>query len=247
MLLPRLDADPGAPFPPVARARREPDGLLAFGGDLSPQRLMNAYRHGIFPWFSEGDPILWWSPDPRTVFDTSALHLSRRFRRQMRHSAWTIRVDGDFEAVIAACASTPREGQNGTWILPSMQAAYIELHRLGHAHCVAVFDGARLVGGVYGVHAGPVFCGESMFSHASGGSKIALAALCQLLAEHGVRWLDAQMHTPHLASLGAIRMPRHDYLRALAEPDAGRLPQAGWQGVSSGLRACDVIQRRSVA
>ena len=240
MRLPRLDADPAAPFPPAESARREPDGLLAFGGDLSPQRLMNAYRHGIFPWFSRGDPILWWSPDPRTVFDTSALHLTRRFRRQMRQCAWTIHVDEDFDAVIAACASTAREGQNGTWILPPMQAAYAALHRLGHAHCVAVFDDAQLVGGIYGVHVGPVFCGESMFSHASGGSKVALAALCRLLAEHGVRWLDAQMHTPHLASLGARQMPRHDYLRVLAEPDAGQLPQANWSQLLTGIRACDV-------
>lgn len=241
MHLPRLDPDSAAPFPPADSARRKPDGLLAFGGDLSAQRLMNAYRHGIFPWFSEGDPILWWSPDPRTVFDTGALHLSRRFRRKMRDCTWSIRVDEDFEAVIAACADTPRHDQNGTWILPPMQAAYAELHRLGHAHCVAVFDDARLVGGIYGVHAGPVFCGESMFSLESGGSKIALAALCHLLASHGVRWLDAQMHTPHLASLGAIQMPRHEYLSALAEPDAARLPHAGWHSLLAGIRASDIV------
>lgn len=241
MYLPQLDPDPGTPFPPVAHARRKPDGLLAFGGDLSPQRLMNAYRHGIFPWFSEGDPILWWSPDPRTVFETDALHLSRRLRRQMRQCDWAIRVDEDFEAVIDACASTPREDQRGTWILPPMRDAYTQLHRLGHAHCVAVFDGERLVGGIYGVHTGPVFCGESMFSHASGGSKIALAALCRLLAGHGVHRLDAQMHTPHLASLGARQMARQAYLKALSEPDPGRLPQASWSHLSGGIRACDVV------
>lgn len=202
---------------------------------------MNAYRHGIFPWFSEGDPILWWSPDPRTVFDTAALHLSRRFRRQMRQCDWTIRVDEDFDVVIAACANTPRQDQNGTWILPPMQAAYAQLHRAGHAHCVAVFDGTRLVGGIYGVHAGPVFCGESMFSHASGGSKIALAALCRLLADHGVRWLDAQMHTPHLASLGAVQMPRQDYLKTLAAPDAGRLPHTRWNRLLPEIPARDVL------
>lgn len=240
MYLPRLDPDPGAPFPPAESARRQPDGLLAFGGDLSPMRLMNAYRHGIFPWFSEGDPILWWSPDPRTVFDTSGLHLSRRFRRQMRACTWTIRVDEDFDAVISACAETPRHDQNGTWILPPMQAAYSELHRLGHAHCVAVFDGTRLAGGIYGVHVGTVFCGESMVSLDSGGSKVALAALCRLLASHGVRWLDAQMHTPHLASLGAMQMPRHAYLEALAEQDPGHLPQASWNGLLAGVRACDI-------
>ena len=239
MYLPRLDAHPDAPFPPAESARREPDGLLAFGGDLSPRRLMNAYRQGIFPWYSEGDPILWWSPDPRTVFDTTNLHLSRRFRRQLRNSPWRIGVDEDFAAVVAACASIPREDQGGTWILPEMQAAYCELHRLGHAHSVAVYDDTRLVGGIYGVHAGTVFCGESMFSRESGGSKLALAALCRLLASHGVHWLDAQMHTPHLASMGALPMSRHAYLRALSEPGASHLPQGDWSQLLPDARAPD--------
>lgn len=217
MHLPRLDPDPTTPFPPPESARRQPDGLLAWGGDLSPTRLMRAYRSGIFPWYSQGDPILWWSPDPRTVFDTGELHLSRRFRRSLRHSDWAIHADRDFAGVVEACASTPRRGQDGTWILPEMARAYVELHRLGHAHSVEVYAGERLVGGIYGVDAGPVFCGESMFSRQSGASRLALAALCRLLAERGVRWLDAQMHTPHLAALGARQIRRSEYLSCLAD------------------------------
>lgn len=229
-LLPELGPDPDAPFPPASQALRHPDGLLAWGGDLSATRLMTAYRNGIFPWYSEDDPILWWSPDPRTVFDTGALHLARRFRRQMRHLHWRIRIDHDFDTVITACAETPRPGQHGTWIDADMQAAYRELHRLGHAHCLAVYDEHdQLAGGIYGIHVGPVFCGESMFSHRSGGSKIALAALCRLLAEHQVRWLDAQFHTPHLASLGALQIPRAHYLQALHTPPTTHLPSGSWQ------------------
>lgn len=228
MYLPRLDADPAAPFPPVVSARTEPNGLLAFGGDLSPLRLMNAFRRGIFPWYSRGDPILWWSPDPRAVFKTSALHLSRRLRRQLRHSTWHVRADHAFPAVLAACAQTVRRGQHGTWILPEMASAYARLHQLGHAHSIEVYDDNRLVGGVYGVLAGPVFCGESMFSRASGASKLALAALCRLLSENGIDWLDAQMHTPHLESLGVLVIPRQNYLEHLEVPVQTDLPQASW-------------------
>lgn len=232
MYLPRLDPNPMAPFPPAEQARREPNGLLAYGGDLSPTRLMNAYRSGIFPWYSPADPILWWSPDPRAVFDTSALHLSRRLRRQMRRSEWTLHADRDFPSVLAACATTPRPNQDGTWILPEMQHAYEQLYRLGHAHSVEVYDGAQLVGGVYGVLAGPVFCGESMFSHKSGASTIALAALCRLLSEHGTHWLDAQMPTAHLITLGVRKIPRRDYLQLLLESDSGRLDEASWDTLS---------------
>lgn len=172
-----LDADPTAPFPPAAQALRDPDGLLAIGGDLAPQRLLNAYAHGIFPWFSQDQPILWWSPDPRMVFRTDALRLSSRFRRQLRSSSWTVRADTAFEQVIDACASVPRAGQDGTWITAQMQQAYIALHELGHAHSLEVFDGTRLVGGIYGVAIGQMFFGESMFSAQSGGSKVALVAL----------------------------------------------------------------------
>ncbi|MCL1527714.1 leucyl/phenylalanyl-tRNA--protein transferase [Xanthomonas nasturtii] len=208
-----LDADPAAPFPPATQALREPDGLLAIGGDLSPQRLLNAYAHGIFPWFSEGQPILWWSPDPRMVFRTDALHLSSRFRRQLRSSSWTVRADTVFDQVIDACASVPRAGQDGTWITAPMQHAYIALHRLGHAHSFEVFDGARLVGGIYGVAIGQMFFGESMFSAESGGSKVALAALAAHLHAEGWPLLDAQVENPHLLTLGAQRLPRAQFLQ----------------------------------
>ncbi|AZR27319.1 leucyl/phenylalanyl-tRNA--protein transferase [Xanthomonas vasicola] len=208
-----LDPDPAAPFPPAAQALRDPDGLLAIGGDLSPQRLLNAYAHGIFPWFSNGQPILWWSPDPRMVFRTDALRLSSRFKRQLRSSSWTIRADTAFEQVINACASVPRPGQDGTWITAPMQQAYIALHRLGHAHSFEVFDGTHLIGGIYGVAIGQMFFGESMFSVQSGGSKVALAALAAYLQAEGWPLLDAQVENPHLLSLGAQRLPRAPFLQ----------------------------------
>ncbi|AZR22828.1 leucyl/phenylalanyl-tRNA--protein transferase [Xanthomonas vasicola] len=208
-----LDPDPAAPFPPAAQALRDPDGLLAIGGDLSPQRLLNAYAHGIFPWFSDGQPILWWSPDPRMVFRTDALRLSSRFKRQLRSSSWTIRADTAFEQVINACASVPRPGQDGTWITAPMQQAYIALHRLGHAHSFEVFDGTHLIGGIYGVAIGQMFFGESMFSVQSGGSKVALAALAAYLQAEGWPLLDAQVENPHLLSLGAQRLPRAPFLQ----------------------------------
>ena len=212
MRIPILGPDPDAPFPPGRSALREPDGLLAAGGDLSPTRLLNAYRHGIFPWFNEGDPILWWSPDPRVVFDTAGFRLPSRFRRTLRASGWRLRADGDFAGVMRACAQAPRPGQDGTWIGPSMLAAYAELHRLGHAHSVEVYAGQRLVGGIYGVAIGRMFYGESMFSAESGGSKAALAGLARRLASWGWPLLDAQVANPHLLSLGARLMARAPFL-----------------------------------
>ncbi len=207
-----LPEDPAAPFPPVEQALRQPDGLLAVGGDLSPTRLLNAYRHGIFPWYSPGQPILWWSPDPRTVFDTAEVRLSSKFRRGLRRSAWTVRADTAFADVIDACASIRRPGQRGTWITLDMRAAYRQLHALGHAHSLEVFDGDRLVGGIYGVAVGRMFFGESMFSAESGGSKVAIAALAHHL--HGWGWplIDAQVENDHLVSLGARRMPRARFI-----------------------------------
>lgn len=213
---PLLPADPEAPFPPGASALRQPDGLLAIGGDLTPQRLLNAYRHGIFPWYSDGQPILWWCPDPRTVFRTDRVRLSSRFRRELRRSPWSVRADTAFEQVIDACAQTPRDGQRGTWITAQMQAAYVELHRRGHAHSVEVFDGERLVGGIYGVAVGRMFFGESMFSAESGGSKVALAALARRLREWGWPLVDAQVENHHLIGLGAESWPRVEFLRTVA-------------------------------
>ena len=211
-----LSPDPTAPFPPAGLALCQPDGLLAVGGDLSPQRLLNAYRGGIFPWFSEGQPILWWSPDPRTVFRTDGVRLSSRFRRTLNHSRWIVRADSRFDEVIAACASAPRRGQDGTWITVEMQVAYQELHRLGHAHSVEVLDGDELVGGIYGVATGRMFYGESMFSAVSGGSKVALAALVHRLHEWGWPLIDAQVENEHLLSLGAELWPRRDFLQVVA-------------------------------
>src|SRR5690606_4634571 len=164
-----LGDDPHAGFPDPERALHEPDGLLAVGGDLSPARLLDAYRHGIFPWFSEGQPILWWSPRTRMVFRPEAVHLSRRFRRGLRGLDWVVRADTAFARVVEACAA-PRPGQDGgTWIVPVMRAAYAELHRLGHAHSIEVYDGDALVGGLYGIAVGRMFFAESMFSARSGG------------------------------------------------------------------------------
>ncbi len=214
--LPLLATDPDAPFPDPHSALREPDGLLAFGGDLSPARLINAYRHGIFPWYSEGQPILWWSPDPRMVFRSDGVHLSRRFRRELRALDWTIRADTAFDRVVLNCAHSPRAGQHGTWITPAMRAAYGELHRLGHAHAIEVWDGALLVGGLYGVAIGRMFFAESMFSAVSGGSKIALAALAAMLREWGWPLFDAQVESPHLVAMGAKTLPRNDFLKVVA-------------------------------
>lgn len=231
--LPLLPADPEAPFPPADGAHRVPNGLLAMGGDLSPARLLNAYRHGIFPWFSEGEPILWWCPDPRMVFDTAAFRLPSRFRRQLRGSGWEIRADTAFNQVMDACATQPRPGQDGTWITRDMRAAYQALHRLGHAHSVEVFAGDALVGGIYGVGIGRMFFGESMFSAVSGGSKAALAGLCRILARAGCPLLDAQVENPHLASLGGRRLPRPAFLAEVARLAAAPLPAGLWAAANT--------------
>lgn len=226
----QLGADPAAPFPPPETALRDPDGLLAIGGDLCTPRLLQAYRAGIFPWSGPGEPLLWWSPDPRTVFDTATFRLSRGNRRALRGCRdWTISVDADFAAVIATCARIPRAGQHGTWITPAMEEAYLRLHREGHAHSIEVRADGELAGGLYGVAVGRMFFGESMFSARPGGSKLALAAACRLLAGHGFPLLDAQVHNPHLGLLGARTLPRREFLREVAR--LGRLPAPGpWRG-----------------
>ena len=236
-----LGDDPHAPFPPAERALRRPDGLLAVGGDLSPPRLLAAYRNGIFPWYSRGDPILWWSPDPRAVFPTDAVRLSSRFRRELRRSRWQARADTAFDAVLDACATTARPGQDGTWILPEMRLAYSRLHRLGHAHSIEVYDGGGvLVGGLYGVAVGRMFFGESMFSAHSGGSKVALAALARRLRGWGWPLLDAQVANPHLSSLGAQAWPRPRFLSEVARlvADPGR--EGAWTGAFGVLEAASL-------
>lgn len=228
--LPWLSSDPQSPFPPVDTALLDPDGLLAAGGDLSPDRLLNAYRNGIFPWYSVDQPILWWSPDPRTVFRLDRpdrVHLSRRFRRQLRASGWVARADTAFTEVIDACACMPRPGQDGTWITAEMRDAYVHLHALGHAHSIEVYDGeGQLAGAIYGVAIGRMFFGESMVSLASGGSKAALAALAARLHNWGWALIDAQVGNPHLQRMGAEAWPRARFMRETQE----QVIRSGWTG-----------------
>ena len=238
--IPFLGPEPDAPFPPVARALREPDGLLAAGGDLHPTRLIAAYRQGIFPWYSDGQPILWWSPDPRNVFATDGVVLSSKFRRQLRRSTWTLRADTCFDEVILACADSPRPGQDGTWISDDMRNAYGRLHRLGHAHSVEVFDGEALVGGIYGVAIGEMFFGESMFSAAPGGSKVALAGLAALLRSWGWPWIDAQVENAHTRLMGSVLMPRTEFLARVATQVARPGRVGAWTGHAGCTAARDL-------
>lgn len=235
----RLADAPDAPFPPAETALRQPDGLLAVGGDLHPLRLLNAYAGGIFPWFSEGEPILWWSPDPRMVFRTDGVHLSSRFRRQLRGSSWEVTADTAFSQVMRACASAPRPGQEGTWISPAMVDAYSQLHDLGFAHSFEVWDRQTLVGGIYGVAIGAMFFGESMFSGASGGSKVALAALARTL--HGWGWplIDAQVENPHLLRMGAEHLPRAPFLQQVRSAVQAPGREAAWTQLVGRVPATD--------
>ena len=229
-MIPWLDGSDA--FPPLELAQSEPNGLLCAGGDLSPQRILAAYRNGIFPWYSPGEPILWWSPDPRMVLVPSEFTAARSLRRTLRKGRAQVRLDGDFPAVIRACASTSRKGQSGTWISDPMQAAYCRLHELGYAHSVETWLDGKLVGGLYGLAIGKMFYGESMFSHATDASKIALAHLARFLETRGFGLIDCQMNTAHLASLGAREIPRREFiarLRALTAtaPASGRWPVDG--------------------
>ena len=201
-------------FPPPAQAQE--DGLLAVGGDLSPARLLLAYRSGIFPWFSEGDPILWWSPDPRCVLFPARLKVSKSMRQTLRSPSWRVTVDTAFAEVVRSCRRAPRPDQDGTWITPTMVAAYVALHEAGHAHSVEVWRDDELVGGLYGVAIGGCFCGESMFARVSNASKVGFIYLVRALEEGGYSMVDCQMHTPHLESLGAEEIDREDFLPLLA-------------------------------
>lgn len=220
---------PPAPvFPPVERALAEPNGLLAAGGDLSPERILAAYRQGIFPWFSAGEPILWWSPDPRMVLFPAEIKISRSLAKVLRNKAYEVRLDTAFAQVMAACAGTPREGQNGTWITTEMQAAYGRLHELGYAHSVETWMDGKLAGGLYGMALGKAFYGESMFSWRTDASKIALAHLCAHLQRQGFGIIDCQMETAHLASLGARPIPRSDFVALLRRFVAADFPPGRW-------------------
>ncbi|MDP2134962.1 MAG: leucyl/phenylalanyl-tRNA--protein transferase [Sulfuritalea sp.] len=208
---------PSPVFPPLESALAEPNGLLAAGGDLSPQRLLAAYRRGIFPWYTAGEPILWWSPDPRMVLLPERLKISRSLAKTLRNANYEVRLDTAFGDVVGACAGKPRDGQAGTWITEEMQQAYCELHRLGHAHSVETWIDGSLAGGLYGMAIGQAFYGESMFADARDASKIALAHLCAYLKLRGFGIIDCQMETRHLASLGATPIPRRDFAARLDE------------------------------
>lgn len=197
-------------FPPLNQALPEPNGLLAAGGDLSPQRLVQAYRHGCFPWFQDGQPILWWSPDPRTVLFPTELHISRSLSKCLRQQRYRVTFDREFARVIQACAA-PRAYADGTWITTPMQHAYLELHRQGIAHSVEVWQHDELVGGLYGLAMGQLFFGESMFSRADNASKVGFATLVSHLKQWGFALIDCQMPTEHLHSFGARAISRKDF------------------------------------
>jgi len=213
-MIPWLDARD--PFPPVTRALTEPNGLLAAGGDLSPERLISAYRSGIFPWYSDDQPPLWWSPDPRMVLIPAEFRIARSLRRRLARRDYAVCADTAFEQVMRACAA-PRPGQPGTWITEEMVSAYGALHRLGYAHSVEIRVDGDLVGGLYGVAMGRVFYGESMFTRATDASKIALAHLVRQIARWEFEMIDCQMKTPHLASFGAREIPRAAFMLKLSE------------------------------
>ena len=221
--------NPDDPFPPLSAALAEPNGLLAAGGDLTPERLIAAYRRGIFPWYSAGQPILWWSPDPRMVLYVAEFRTSRSLAKRVRRHDFEVRVDTAFRDVIENCALTPREGQRGTWITPDMADAYCELHRRGFAHSVESWQGGRLCGGLYGMALGRVFFGESMFAWETDASKVALVHLMALLRTQGVPLVDCQQETAHLRSFGARPIPRAAFAMQLGDLIHSAGPVAGWR------------------
>ena len=217
-----------SPFPPLESALQEPDGLLAAGGDLSPQRLLAAYRQGIFPWYSEGQPILWWSPDPRMVLFPDELKISRSLVKRLKKQDYEVRLDTAFRQVMLACAETRRPQQDGTWITADIIAAYCKLHELGYTHSAETWIDGQLAGGVYGVAIGHMFYGESMFHHATDASKIAFVHLVRHLQKQGFGMMDCQMKTAHLASLGACEITRAEFSQWLAELVNYPQPVAKW-------------------
>lgn len=225
--MPVFELDDDLWFPPVSMA--DPDGLLAVGGDLSTERLLLAYRSGLFPWYNPGEPILWWSPNPRMVLYPDALKVSKSMRQVLRSGKFRISLDTAFAEVINACANTPRNGEYGTWIVPDMIQAYTQLHHLGWAHSVEVWEGDALVGGLYGIGMGKVFCGESMFSKQPNASKAGFVTLVQWLVGQGVHFIDCQTHTPHLESLGGTLIPGSEYMVALEAALDGGLPVGKWE------------------
>lgn len=225
-VIPWLDAN--AAFPPLDAALREPNGLLAAGADLSPARLIDAYRRGIYPWYSDGQPLLWWSPDPRMVLFVDEFRVSRSLARRVRRREFEVRCDTAFDDVIAWCARAPREGQHGTWITKDMIDAYSRLHVLGYTHSLEAWRDGELVGGLYGLALGNVFFGESMFARATDASKVCLAALVAFLQQRGSGLIDCQQETAHLATMGARPISRKDFARKLRELIHSNRPSSGW-------------------
>lgn len=215
-------------FPPVESAREDMGGLLAVGGDLLPDRILDAYRRGIFPWGTVDGQPLWYSPDPRMVLFPDEFRLTRSLRKTLRAGRFEVRFDSDFPGVMAACATTPRDGQDGTWITAEMRHAYTRLHELGWAHSVETYADGELVGGLYGLAIGRMFYGESMFSRRSDASKVAFAHLIEFLVTHQFGMIDCQMYTDHLASLGGREIPRAEFLDRLAALTATGIPRTHW-------------------
>lgn len=207
--------DDDAPFPPVDAALTEPNGLLAIGGNLSPTRILDAYRQGIFPWFSAGEPIMWWSPNPRMVLFPEELKISRSLSKTLNNTKYEVRFNTAFREVMLACANTSRPNQAGTWITDDMIESYCALHQLGYAHSAETWENGVLIGGLYGIKIAGMFYGESMFHHKTDASKIAFVHMVQLLQSQGVKMIDCQMHTAHLASLGARPLARLGFLQTL--------------------------------
>jgi leucyl/phenylalanyl-tRNA--protein transferase len=220
--------DPELWFPRVELALQEPNGLLAVGGDLSEDRLLLAYRSGIFPWYGPGQPILWWSPDPRLVLLPSRLRVSRSLVKTIRKGMFSLTLDQAFDDVIRACAA-PRPGQAGTWITPEMIKAYHNLHTAGHAHSVECWQQGKLVGGLYGVAIGRIFFGESMFARCTDASKVAFVGLVRQLSRWGFPLVDCQVHTAHLASLGAETIPRREFIRVLERGCRQAAANSAWR------------------
>lgn len=218
----------GSGLPPVTEALAEPNGLLAAHGDLAPATLLAAYRQGVFPWYSDGQPLLWWCPDPRAVLYPAAFHVSRSLARTLRRHVFEVSVDRDFAGVMRACAG-PRQGNEGTWITAEMRRAYTSLHHLGHAHSFECRHAGELVGGMYGVAIGRVFFGESMFSRMTDASKVALATACRWLDAWGYALFDCQVENPHLATLGAAPLARADFVAALTTLCAQEPAESAWR------------------
>ncbi|CAL94825.1 leucyl/phenylalanyl-tRNA--protein transferase [Azoarcus olearius] len=219
-------------FPPVERALTEPNGLLAAGGRLTPEWLLAAYRRGIFPWYSDGEPILWWSPDPRLVLQPAQIRITRSLRKVLRGRRFEVRFDTAFARVIEECAA-PREPGGGTWITPEIRAAYLRMHELGYAHSVESWLDGRLVGGLYGMALGRAFFGESMFSRVSDASKVALAHLARFLEQRDFGVIDCQMTTPHLLSMGAHEIARREFCAGLERWTVEGPPPAKWSGTTA--------------